>query len=176
MRMNKATITILICFVCLAVLSALMQKEADCVPAHDKQVKLLRYLVKEDGAHVLQQYVCGFPATPDNFTGYVTTYKSCWWEDVPYYTPVNIGIGMETMTEDLEVINEHGVEGKLCKQCVEDGKKSRIRIAKTSRTLLYCGDGHYDEDGVFHPPPPPPCNKTTITYRCSNNHIWDETE
>ena len=58
-----------------------------------------------------------------------------------------------------------------CPECVKEGKKSKVFIGTSTRTLMYW-QPHYDEDGVLHSNDP---NKTTTDYSCSNGHKWSVT-
>ena len=63
----------------------------------------------------------------------------------------------------------------ICPECRELGLKSTVTGGGWgTTTLMYCGGGHWDEGGNFHPPEP--CNTTTRYYECSNGHSWAESE
>ena len=63
---------------------------------------------------------------------------------------------------------------KFCPICQKEGLKSKVYIGWCTITALNCGNGHYDEDGHYHPPEP--CNTMTCEYTCSNDHPWSESE
>ena len=67
---------------------------------------------------------------------------------------------------------------KFCPICQKEGRKSKIYVLSCggSVTALNCGNGHYDEDGHYHPPED--CNTYTMwcEYLCSNDHSWSESE
>ena len=60
-------------------------------------------------------------------------------------------------------------EGR-CPVCIEEGKKSTVIPGVWNTTLMYCGSGHYDENGQFHPPDD--CNTSSATFTCSNGHSF----
>ena len=68
----------------------------------------------------------------------------------------------------------YGIEPlkKFCPECVKQGLKSTISIGMCMSTAMWCGNGHYDENGNFHPPNE--CNYTSCEYKCSNGHSWAE--
>jgi len=76
-----------------------------------------------------------------------------------------------TVTNEIHPI---GIEPgkKFCPVCQKDGLKSRVYIGGCTITALWCGNGHYDEDGDYQPPEP--CNKSACDYSCSNGHSWSE--
>ena len=55
-----------------------------------------------------------------------------------------------------------------CPHCRALGLKSIVHIGSCMSTALFCGNGHYDEDGNYHPPEN--CNSTSCSYICSNGH------
>jgi hypothetical protein len=55
-----------------------------------------------------------------------------------------------------------------CPHCRALGLKSIVHIGACFSTLLFCGNGHYDEDGNYHSPDD--CNSTSCEYTCSNGH------
>jgi len=57
-----------------------------------------------------------------------------------------------------------------CKECINEGKKSRISPGMSSTTLAYY-QPYYDEDGKYHHHD---ANITTTEYSCSNGHRWSE--
>lgn len=59
------------------------------------------------------------------------------------------------------------IDGK-CSICMREHRKSTVTMGSGSTTLLYCGAGHYDEDGRFVPPEP--CNTVRYDGHCSNGH------
>lgn len=58
----------------------------------------------------------------------------------------------------------------ICPICAEDGEKSTVTISGDAPSTMYCGSGHYDEDGLFHAPEP--CVTTSYTGTCSNGHSF----
>ena len=55
-----------------------------------------------------------------------------------------------------------------CKECIDEGKKSKVFPGGSSCTLMYCAP-FYDEDGNYHHHD---SNTTTTDYSCSNGHRW----
>ncbi len=56
-----------------------------------------------------------------------------------------------------------------CSICKMLGIRSTVTMnVFGSCTAMFCGSGHYDEDGNFVPPKP--CNTCTRNGRCSNGH------
>ena len=60
-------------------------------------------------------------------------------------------------------------DGK-CPICKKEGLKSKVYVGGSMTTLVHCGNGHYDEDGIYHAPGK--CNTTTTQYTCSNGHTF----
>jgi hypothetical protein len=57
----------------------------------------------------------------------------------------------------------------ICSICKKKGLKSTVTMdGMMSSTAVFCGNGHYDEDGVFVYPKP--CNTVTQYGRCSRGH------
>ncbi len=57
-----------------------------------------------------------------------------------------------------------------CKECINEGKKSRISPGFSTVTAMYCSP-YYDEDGNYHNHN---SNTTTTEYGCSNGHHWTD--
>ena len=56
-----------------------------------------------------------------------------------------------------------------CPTCVKEGLRSTVTGGGYGMcTAVYCGSGHYDEDGYFHFPPN--CNTCTTSFVCSEGH------
>lgn len=70
-------------------------------------------------------------------------------------------------TDNSSTLQIQTFDGK-CPICKLEGKKSIVEPGMCSMTLMFCGNGYYDEDGNFHAPND--CNKTTCSYSCSNGH------
>lgn len=59
---------------------------------------------------------------------------------------------------------------KFCSRCLYQGKKSKITIGLSTKTLAYYPP-FYDEQGKYHDHD---ANTTTTEYSCSNGHNWTE--
>jgi len=60
----------------------------------------------------------------------------------------------------------------ICKQCQDQGTKSRVTPLGGTETLLGFNP-YYDEEGRYHSHDP---NTFTGRYKCSNDHEWIEQE
>lgn len=58
----------------------------------------------------------------------------------------------------------------ICEKCRAEGKRSKVHIGSTMKTLMAGPQPYYDEDGNYVRPPDP--NTVTTEYRCSNGHRW----
>lgn len=58
----------------------------------------------------------------------------------------------------------------ICPKCAEEGTQSKVYPGMLTMTAMHCGNGYYDEQGVYHPPNP--CNTLTRHYSCSNGHTF----
>ncbi len=57
----------------------------------------------------------------------------------------------------------------VCSVCKKANKKSIVRMeGYTACTAMFCGSGHYDEEGKFIAPEA--CNTCTSSGKCSNGH------
>ncbi len=80
--------------------------------------------------------------------------------------PCSGGTGIISSTAERKAVL---VDGK-CSICIEDHEKSTVTMESTGwTTSMYCGPGHYDEDGKYVAPPT--CNTTTSYGKCSRGHI-----
>lgn len=55
-----------------------------------------------------------------------------------------------------------------CPLCVQQGKRSVLRLPGGGMSTLMCSHSYYDEDGNYHHHDPNICSQTG---RCSNGHI-----
>lgn len=63
---------------------------------------------------------------------------------------------------------KHRRRSMICKQCQDEGCKSRVFPGTSTSTLMLCRP-FYDEDGKRHHHD---INVITTNYRCSNGHTW----
>jgi hypothetical protein len=74
---------------------------------------------------------------------------------------------------DDSVLKPGEFDGR-CPICKAEGKRSTVHGGMGIVTLADCGNGYYDEDGVYHNPDP--CNTGTYYYECSEGHNFIVTE